>query len=232
MKNKIAIIILIACFSSILGFSQNEVDTTIYYLKLENSDYKKAIEFCISDFNKWNLENYHAASIIAVKISPTEADGCVLSVSQIFTMSNIFHSLPDNYSYLNGKPILWMMGRSYLYKSDSTFRKFVIQYFSKYVLNDLVYDNSFDLDNPIKFSYKIRLRNANSVPVKKDSLPNRSQSQLTTIPADVLKNLKPTNINTTNEIINFSPVFIIKMKGNEISIDKIQRVFQESVKTR
>ena len=153
-----------------------------------------------------------------------------MNVNQIFTLSDIFHNLPDNYSYMNGKTIFWKMGRSYLYKPDSTFQKFIIQHFSRYVLNDLVYDNSFDLDNPNKFSYKIKLRNANTVPVKKDSLPNISHSQLTTIPADVLKNLKPTNINAPNEIINLSPVFIIKMKGNEILIDKIQRVFQESVK--
>lgn len=230
MKIKITIMLLITCISCHLAVCQNKVDTTAYYMKLENKNFKRAIEFCISDFSNWNLENYHNGSVIAIKINQTNVNECVLTVSQIFTMSDIFQNLPDNYSYLNGRPILWIFGRSILCKPDSSIQKFIIQHFSQYVFNNLVYDNSFDLDNPNKISNKIIFKNSNNGKVKKDSLLNGVQSSPNTIPADIVKNLKPTNINGPNEIINSSPEFIIKMKGDEISIEKKQKVYQKSVK--
>lgn len=224
MKTKITISLYIVFSFCTLIVGQNKIDTTAYYMQFENKDYIRAVEYCISDLKKWNQVNYPQGGIIIVKINPSDVDNCVLNVSEVFTMSDIYHTLPDYYSYLSGAPILWVTGKKYLEKENNIFQEFVLHKFEKYLYDDLIYNNIPDPNDSNKLIYEITTRYSNNISSKKANSNDKFQSF--TIPENLAKKIKTTNIDIPNKIINFSMSYIIKKNRNKITINKNKNVYQ------
>jgi hypothetical protein len=226
MKVKILIFLLFVCSSHVLVFSQNKIDTTAYYMQFENRDYIQALEFCISDLKKWNQVNYPQGGIILVKINPSDVDNFCLNVTQIFTMSDVLQVLPDHYSYLSGEPILWVTGKMYLEKNDSTFRELIFHKFDRYLFDDLRYDNIIDPKNPDNVNYRITSRYSKRTSKREISGDN---SRNLIISEKAAKKFKSTNIDIPKGIDNYHLTFFIKKKNNEITIDKSENVYQKII---
>jgi len=218
MKTKITFFLFIVFSSCSFIFSQNKIDTTAHYMQFENKEYIRALELCISDLKKWNQENYPQGGIIIVKINPSDVDNWTLNVSQIFTISDIYQYMPDFYSYVSGTPILWVTGKMYLEKENSIFQEFVTHKFERYLFDDLIYDNIIDPKNPKKISCKITTRYSKDITPQEVISDDKNRGII--IPEDLPKKMKSTNIDIPKKIINFPLSFIIKKKGNKITIDK------------
>ncbi len=201
-KNIFGILFLLLINSSFLH-SQNYKDTTTFYFKSVNVEYNEAIDYCISGFQKWNVENNYRDAVVLIHTSLDENNELILSISQTWKLS-IDGYLPDSYSYKNGQPVLWYFGTSILSTPTKEFKDFLLNRFPK-----------------VFYSQQKQLKG------KQNDIQSKPKDRITLEEWNKLSPLSDSVDSISTKIV-FYPSYIVKMSKQHIN-PRIRRLIIERV---
>lgn len=195
MRKFIIGIVLISLLNS-FTFAQKGVDTTTFYLKAHNNECYKAVEMCVTALKKFEAENKLSSSVLTIHSSYIDSDEIHLTINYFGNLLSRESEIPDYYSYIQGVPIFWYTGKSFIAPINDGYKQFILGRFSKYFLRSVEEQEKW-------------LKSISSAPK--------------TITNEEFEKLTPAIIESSETRYFFIPTYIIKIKNNKVDIDRLEK---------